>query len=200
MLVVVTRAGSEHPLVKVVLEADEEETSTETEAAEEEPPNPILPVPKEMAYAFVGFIALFLIIRLLLFPKFKASMDARQARIRGDHEAAERTRAAAEHQAADYEAGIAEARAEANRVLEAARAEVEADRQAKVAAANARIAERRALAAAETEAAKTAAMGQVEEAVGEVAATIAGRALGRTIDPGAVRDVVSEVVNAGVAR
>lgn len=199
MLVVVTRAGSELPLVKVVLEAEDEST-TEAGATEEEPPNPILPVPKEMAYAFVGFLALFLIIRLLLFPKFKASMEARQARIRGDHEAAERTRAAAEHQAADYEAGVADARAEANRILEVARAEVEADRQAKLAAANARIGERRAVAAAETDAAKAAAMGQVEEAVGEVASTIAGRALGRTIDPGSVRDIVSEVVNAGVAR
>jgi F-type H+-transporting ATPase subunit b len=199
VLVVVNRAGSEHPLVKVILQ-EEETTTTETAATEKTPPNPILPVPKEMVYAFVGFLALFLIIRLLLFPKFKASMEARQARIRGDHETAERTRAAAEHQAADYEAGIGEARAEANRILEAARAEVEADRQAKVAAANARIGERRAVATAETDAAKAAAMGQVEEAVGEVAATIAGRALGRTIDPASVRDVVSEVVNAGVAR
>ncbi len=196
MHVLVSHAAG-RPVAQVVVPR-QESTTTSTEPAKE--PNPILPVGTEIVYAFVGFMALFLIVRYLLFPKMKRGMDARYGHIRAQHEAAESTREHAERQRAEYEAGIAEARAEANKVLEVARAEVEADRQAKLAAANARIAERRAAATAETEAAIAAARSHVEDAVAEVASTVAGRALGRTVDPGSIRDVVSDVVHAGVAK
>jgi F-type H+-transporting ATPase subunit b len=199
VLVVVTNSGAARPEVRVVFQQEDPATGAEGATAET-PPNPILPVGPEIAYAVIGFAVLFIGLRYFIFPRLRRGIDARAASIRDAHEGAVATRAGAEDQAAAYDEGVAEARAEANRILDAARHEVEADRQAKLAAANARIAERRAAAAADLDTAKQGVMGQVEDAVAEVASAVAGRALGRSIHPGSVRDVVSTVVNAEVAR
>jgi F-type H+-transporting ATPase subunit b len=195
---VVTHAGA-LPAVKVLAAEGSTEQATTTETPEKTGPNPIAPELKEIAWGAGAFILLAVVMRYWLFPKLKNGMDARYASIRNAHETAEATRDAAQAEVAAYDAGIAEARAEAAVILDEARREVEADRQRKLAAANSRIAERRAAAAVEAEAAKAAAMGHIEDAVAEVAAAIAGRVLEQPVDPSSVRDTVRSVVSAGVA-
>ena len=195
---VVTHAGA-LPAVKILSAEGSTDQATTTETPEKTGPNPIAPELKEIAWGAGAFILLAVVMRLWLFPKLKNGMDARYASIRTAHETAEATRDAAQAEVAAYDAGIAEARAEASVILDEARREVEADRQRKLAAGNTRIAERRATAAAEAEAAKAAAMGHIEDAVAEVASEIAGRVLDQPVDPASVRDTVRGVVSAGVA-
>jgi F-type H+-transporting ATPase subunit b len=173
-----------------------QETTTTTTA--EEAPNPILPVGNETWWGLGSFLVLLVLMRLWLFPKVKKGMVARNAKIQGDLDEAERIREEAASDVAQYHAALAEARGEAARILEVARHEVDADRTAKVSAANARIAEQRAAAAAELEAARVAALGQVEDIVVEVASSAAERLLGKPVDRVAVRPMVSEVVRAEV--
>lgn len=199
MLVVVTHVGAALPQVRV-LAADEEPTPISAEVEVKQAPNPILPVRNELIYAFVGFMALFLMMRYWLFPALKKGIDARNAMIRSRHESADALRASARAEAAAYDAGLAEARVEAAAYLDAARQEVDADRQRKLVEVNGRIAERKAVAAQEHGAAKATALGHIEDAVADVASSIAGRALNRDIDPGSIRGIVSEVVNAGVTQ
>jgi len=174
-----------------------QETTTTTAASTKSEPNPILPVPKEMAWGLGSFLVLVLLMRVWLYPALKKGMDARYAKIREDTDVAESTREAAAADEARYEAAIAQARSEANALIDAARREVEADRSAKMATANARISERRAEAAAETDASKQAAMGQVQQVVVEVASSAAERILGRPVDRETVAPLVTEVVHAG---
>jgi F-type H+-transporting ATPase subunit b len=174
-----------------------QETTTTT-ASTEEAPNPILPVGNEVWWGLGCFLALVLLMRVWLFPKLKNGMVARNAKIQGDLDEAERVREEAADDVAAYEAALAEARGEAARILEVARHEVDADRTAKVSAANARIAEQRATATAELEAARAAALGQVEDIVVEVGSVAAERLLGKPIDRGVARPIVSEVVRAEV--
>ncbi len=173
-----------------------QETTTTTTA--EEAPNPILPVGNETWWGLGSFLVLLVLMRLWLFPKVKKGMVARNAKIQGDLDEAERIREEAASDVAQYEAALGEARGEAARILEVARHEVDADRTAKVSAANARIAEQRAAAAAELEAARVAALGQVEDIVVEVASSAAERILGKPVDRVGVRPMVSEVVRAEV--
>ena len=175
-----------------------QETTTTTAASTKSEPNPILPVGKEFAWGIGSFLILVILMRLWLYPALNKGTDARYAKIREDTDVAESTREAAAADEARYEAAIAQARSEANALIDAARREVEADRSAKMAAANARIAERRAEAAAETDASKQAAMGQVKEVVVEVASSAAERILGRPVDRDTVGPLVTEVVHAGV--
>jgi F-type H+-transporting ATPase subunit b len=182
-------------------EGDGGETTTTAETTtKKDPPNPILPVGKEMAWGFGSFIVLALLMRFWLFPRVKKGMDARYAHIQSDLSEAERTRAAAEAEVARYEDAMAEARAAANRLIDAARADVEADRSAKLGAAGARIAERRAEASAQQDAARRAALAQLTEAVVEVSASAAERVLGSPVDRDSARSIVADVMAAGVTQ
>jgi F-type H+-transporting ATPase subunit b len=173
-----------------------QETTTTT-ASTEEAPNPILPVGGEMAWGLGSFLVLVLLMRVWLFPKLKKGTDARYAKTQADLSDAERIRAAGADDVARYEAAIAEANAEAARLLEEARREADADRTTQVTAANARIAERRAAAAAEVEAARQAAVASTAPIVTEVAASAAERILGVPVDRAQVRPIVAEIVTAG---
>jgi len=175
----------------------QEDGATTTTASTEEPPNPILPVGKEMAWGLGSFLVLVLLMRIWLFPKLKKGMDARYAKTRADLDDAERIREEGAADVARYEAAIAEANAEATRLLEQARRELDADRTTKVTAANARIAERRAAAAAEVEAARQRALASTESIVLSIGASGAERILGAPVDRDAARPVVAEIVAAG---
>jgi F-type H+-transporting ATPase subunit b len=175
-----------------------QETTTTTAASTKEAPNPILPVGNELWWGLGSFLALVLLMRVWLFPKLKKGMVARNAKIQGDLDDAERIREEAAEDVAAYEAALAQARGEAARILEVARHDVDADRTAKLTAANARIGEQRAAAAAELDAARAAALGQAEEIVVEVAAAAGERVLGKPVDRAVARPMVSEVVRAEV--
>jgi F-type H+-transporting ATPase subunit b len=190
--VVVIHAGAAGATVVV----PRQETTTTTTAPEA--PNPILPVGNELWWGLGSFLVLLVLMRVWLFPKVKNGMVARNAKIRGDLDEAERVHEEAAEDVAAYEAALAEARAEAARILEVARHDVDADRTAKVSAANARIAEQRAVATAELDAARVAALGQVEDIVVEVASAAAERILGKAVDRNTARPIVGEVVRAEV--
>jgi len=175
-----------------------QETTTTTAASTKEAPNPILPVGNELWWGLGSFLALVLLMRVWLFPKLKKGMVARNAKIQGDLDDAERIREEAAEDVAAYEAALAAARGEAARILEVARHDVDADRTAKLTAANARIGEQRAAAAAELDTARAAALGQAEEIVVEVAAAAGERILGKPVDRAAVRPTVSDVVRTEV--
>lgn len=162
--------------------------------------NPIAPEPKEIIWGFGSFAVFALLMRYLIFPKLKKSMDARYRSIQADHEAADALTAAARSEVAQYEAQVAGVRAEANQRIDAARQTLEAERQARLAEVNARINERRAAAAAEVEAAREAARGHIEEAVADVAARAGELATGRRPSDDVVRRAVADVMSAGVAR
>jgi F-type H+-transporting ATPase subunit b len=199
VLVVVSQAGA-RPEARVVLQQEGgggTGTTTETETAKQ-PPNPILPVGKEMAWAFGTFLALFLVMRYVLYPRLKRGMDARYQFIRGQLEKADAVRAAAEGEAAQYQAAVAEVRAQAASRIDAARQELESVRQQRLTEVNAEIGEQRAAAADAAEEARRAALGQVELAVGDVAASVAERALGAPVDRTVAEAAAAEVVRAGV--
>jgi F-type H+-transporting ATPase subunit b len=180
-----------------VLFAEEEEGAEATEGSEATAPNPILPVGPELIWGAGTFIVLALLMRYFLYPRLQRGTDARAELIRQGNEGAEQTRADIRQLQANYDAGIAGARAEAAAIIDAARAEVEADRRQKLEAANARISALKADAAAADDASRSAALSGVEDAVADVAAVLAGRALGRSVDPAELRPLAADVVSGG---
>ena len=162
--------------------------------------NPIALELKELVWGFGAFVVFAVLLRYVLWPPLKASIEARDQRVIDDLAAAEAVTAGAQGDVTEYEAQRAAARAEAQRHVEAARATLEAERTERIAEANARIAERRAAALAEVEAAREAAQSEVEAAVHAVASTAARLAAGREADPEVVRRAVADAMNAGAAR
>lgn len=187
--------------VTVLITAEEGEGGEEHHAElPEEDLNPIFPEVKEILWGFGSFVVFAILLRYVFYPKLRKGMDARYNSIRSGHEQAERVKDDAREAVAQYEAQLAQIRAEAQQRIEAARATLEAERAEQLAAANARIAEKRAAAAAQAEDARRAAQADIEAAVRAVAARAGELAVGRTPDPSVVDQAVAAVMNAGVAR
>lgn len=186
---VVSTAGS---LVSSFITADDPPPTSDL--------NPIAPELKEMAWGFGSFAVLALVLRYLIWPKFRASIESREQGIVDDRAQAEAMTVAARTDVAQYEAQRAAIRAEAQQQVEAARTTLDAERTERLAEANARIAERRSAALAEVDAARAAAAGDVEAAVAAVATRAGQLATGRAPDEAVVRRVVESTLNAGVSR
>jgi F-type H+-transporting ATPase subunit b len=191
----VTGAGE----LQVRLLAAQEEEGEEHAEEVDEGPSPIAPELKELAWGVGSFVVFLILVRLVFYPRIKKGMDARRALIDGQLEQAERTRADAEGEVAQYQAKLAEVRAEAARRIDAARQVLDQERQERLAEVNARIADKRAAATAEVEAAKAAARGQIVDAAAEVAASAAQRVLGRPVDAAAARAAAEDALSAGVS-
>jgi F-type H+-transporting ATPase subunit b len=161
--------------------------------------NPIALEMKELAWGFGAFAVFAVLLRYAIWPKLHKSIEGRNSRIEADLAAAESTTAAARGDVAEYEAQRAAARAEAQKVVEQARATLEAERTARLAEVNAAIAARRAEAVAQVEASKAAARGEVEAAVTAVAATAGQLATGHRPSDELLRRAVESTLNAGAA-
>jgi F-type H+-transporting ATPase subunit b len=196
-LVTVTVSAAGH--LQVILPAQTPTTAAETVAEAETGPSPIAPEKKELLWGAGAFVVLAILVRLVLFPRLKKGMDARHELIRSELEEAERVRAQAEAELAEYNTALAQVRAEANARIDAARQTLEGERQARLAQVNSEVAARRAAAAAEAEAAKAAAREQVITAAGQVAAVAGQRVLGRPVDLAAARAAVEGAMSAEVS-
>ncbi len=186
---------SGQPVTVVLPRADATTTTVATtEAPAKDPPNPILPVGKEILWGAGTFLVLFLIMRLYAFPKVRQGMDARAASISGDLLAATAATAGAQEQSVRYEAALAAARAEGAKEIDAARQRLDAYRGEQFGVANAAIAGRRAEVTAEIDQARATAMAGMEGAVLDVAHSASELILGRSVDREAQRDIASQVL------
>ena len=90
-------------------------------AAEEAPPNPILPEPVELIVGAIVFLIVFAALAKFAFPSLNAMLAARTDRIQGELERAEQTHTEARNELESYRRQVAGARDEANRIVEEAR-------------------------------------------------------------------------------
>lgn len=175
---------------ELVVRLPMQHVAAEAATTEDTGPSPIAPEAKELAWGAGAFIVMFVLMRIVLFPRVKKGMQARYGKIRDDHETADATRAAARAEVAAYEQELAGVKTEAAKRIDAARQAMEAERATAIAAANDRIATKRAAANAANDAAKAAASHHIRAAVADVSGRAAELATGRR--PGA--DVIDSVV------
>jgi F-type H+-transporting ATPase subunit b len=164
------------------------------EEAEEKAKNPIIPTGKEMLWAFVFFMLLFLLLRFVLVPPLQRLMRERDDKIRADLEGAEQAKDDVARLRVDYDAALATARAEADEVIGAARAEADARRAQLQATADAEIAQLRAAAQAEIIGARERALTAVRGEVGEMAVTAASAVIGAPVDPARAASAVDRAL------
>ena len=175
-------------------------TTTTTTVVEKSAPNPIAPESKELYWSAGSFIVLFILMRFFFFPKIKKGMEARYAGIRGNIEGADKVKADARGDVAEYEKALDAVRAEAAARVDKARQTVDAERQAKLAEVNGRIAAKRAEADAANAAARAAVRDQVAAAVTQVASKAAELATGRAPDAATVQQAVTAAMESAGSR
>lgn len=100
--------------------------------AQEEPhqtPNPILPIWQELVVGGISFAILAFVLMKFVFPRMETTFKARVDAIEGGIQRAEKAQAEANETLNQYKAQLAEARTEAARIRDEARADAEGIRQ-----------------------------------------------------------------------
>ena len=159
-----------------------------------EAPNPIIPAMDEVIWGTLSFLILFAVMAKFAYPALKKAMDARSEKIQGDLDAADSARSDAESLRAGYDAKLAEAQAEAARIIEAARADAEQVRQDRIAAIEPEIAEKRAEAEADIEAAKDRALADLRAQVTSLAVGAAEQVVRSSLDEAAYARLVDDYI------
>jgi F-type H+-transporting ATPase subunit b len=144
-------------------------------------PNPLIPQVSDLIYGGFVFVVVFIVFIWKVLPRLNALLDARSDAIEGGIKRAEIAEAAAEAKKGEYEAALAEARAEAAKIRDVARADgakivAEAKEQATVEAARVT-----ANAQLQIDAERTAALVSLRAEVGSLAIDLASGVIGESL-------------------
>jgi len=163
-------------------------------SAEDPVSNPIIPELFEVVWGSIAFAILLFVMWKFALPPIRRAMEARTERIQGDLDSAASVRSEAEELRASYDARLAEANAEAARIIEEARAAAESVRQERLAAIEPEIAERRAQAEADIEAARARAMAEVRADITSIAVGAAEQVVRASIDEAAHAQLIEDYI------
>lgn len=142
----------------------------------------------------LGFI--FFVIARGMVPKIQATVDAREQRIAGDLEAAQKARAAADETEAAWRARMDAARAESARIAQDAKQESGRDSEAKVKAAADKINRKVESAEAKIRDALGAARSEIEAVAAEATREMVSRLTGIAVDSREAAAAVKAELNA----
>jgi F-type H+-transporting ATPase subunit b len=143
--------------------------------------NPLIPNVWEIVVTVIGFAILLFIVSKFVVPAFEKTYEERSAAIEGGIAKAEAAQAEANAALESYKQQLTDARTEANRIREEARAEgaqILADLKEKAAAESARITEQ---AHVQIEAERQAAVASLRNEVGTLATALAAKIVGESL-------------------
>ncbi len=158
------------------------QATTPTTAVAPAPTNPILPSGTEILWGTVSFIVLVLLMWKFAFPQVQKAMQARTDKIRNNLDEAETIRSEAQAILEDYQRQLADARTEANRIIEEARQAADQLRQDMVRRADEEVAELRQRTAEDMRIAQERLLGQLQTQVRELAIDLAEKVVGANLD------------------
>jgi len=141
----------------------------------------------------LGFI--FFVIARGMVPKIQATVDARESRIAGDLEAAQKARAAADETEAAWRARIDAARADAARIAQEAKQASAQETEKKIKAAADKINRKVEAAQAKIRDASTAARAEIEALAAEAAQEMVRRLTGIAVDKNEAAQAVKADLN-----
>jgi F-type H+-transporting ATPase subunit b len=165
-------------------------------------PNPIIPIWQEIVIGGISFAVLAFVLMKFVFPRMEATFKARVDAIEGGIERAEKAQAEANETLNQYKAQLAEARTEAARIRDEARADAEGIRQDVLAKAREE-SDRIIAAGRETLAAeRQAIVRELRVEMGTLAVDLAGKIVGESLADearrkGTVERFLSELETAG---
>jgi F-type H+-transporting ATPase subunit b len=160
-----------------------------------EAPSPILPETNELIWGGISFLLLLALMWKFAFPALKDGMNARTERIRADLDAAESAKNEAVSTLDSYKAQLADAKAEAARIIEEARQSADALKRDQEARLQTELAEARSRAAADIEAAKAQATADLRNELAQLAVGAASAVVGKNLDPATQGQLVEDYIN-----
>jgi F-type H+-transporting ATPase subunit b len=144
--------------------------------------NPVVPIWQEVVVGTIAFALLVFVLGRFVWPRMEQTFQARVDAIEGGIARAEEAQAEAQRTLEQYRAQLADARNEANRLIEEARKSADVLRADLQQRAQADIAELRARAAADVEAAKSSALADLRAEVANLAIGAAETIVQKNLD------------------
>ena len=148
----------------------------------------------------ISFVVLFVLMTKFAYPAIKKGMAARTDRIRADLDAAEGAKAEAEGVLVGYKAQLADAKAEAGRIIEEARQAADALKKDAEARLATELAEARARGAADIEAAKAQATADLRGELASLAVGAASAVVNKNLDPAAQTQLIEDYLSSVSSR
>ena len=161
----------------------------------QEAPSPILPETNEIIWGGISFLLLLLLMWKFALPAIKEGMNNRTERIRSDLDTAETAKAEAVGVLDGYKAQLADAKAEAGRIIEEARQAADALKKDQESRLQTELAETRARAAADIEAAKAQATADLRGELASLAVGAASAVVNKNLDPAAQTQLIEDYIN-----
>ena len=161
----------------------------------QEAPSPILPEMNEIIWGGIAFLLLLLLMWKFALPSVKEGMNARTERIRSDLDTAESAKTEAVGVLDTYKAQLADAKAEAARIIDEARQSADALKKDQETRLQTELAEARARSAADIEAAKAQATADLRGELAELAVGAASAVVNKNLDPAAQSQLIEDYIN-----
>ncbi|MBI1369691.1 MAG: F0F1 ATP synthase subunit B [Planctomycetes bacterium] len=143
-------------------------------------------------WTLVLFIVLLAVLGKFVWPNIVSGLDAREHKIREDIHSAEKANQQAQKTLAEYKQSLADAHAEARKMIDQARVDADAVRAKLVADAEAEAAKLRERSRQEIMQAKQQAVSDLYAQAGEIAVAVAGKILHRQINASDTQSLVDE--------
>jgi len=160
----------------------------------------LLPDTPELIWGLFAFIVLFLVMRKLVFPRLNVALEDRRALIEGKMEEADAKLVEMEEAKRAFEASLGDARGQAGRILEEAKADAESTRETILASAREeaqRIIER---ATADANSERVRLLEELRGQVGALSVQLAERIVERELDVATHSSLVDEYIQRLAAR
>lgn len=154
----------------------------------------LYPHASELIVGALAFAVLFVFMWKWVLPRVNALLEERRQQIQGQLESAEQTRQQAERELADYRAQLANAREEANRIIEEARATADQMRRDMERRAEEEAGNIVARAQDEINAERDRVFNELRAQVADIAVGLAGRVVGAELDTKAHQRLIDEYI------
>ncbi len=158
-------------------------------------PSPILPAKNELIYGISAFAVLLFVLSKFAYPAIKKGTEARTERIRESIDEADKLKAEAAASLAQYQSSVADAKNEANRIVEEARTAAEAVRADVIARAEAEANDIKAKAREDVEAGKARAISELQSQVGDLTIALAEKVVEKSLDDATNRQLIDNYIN-----
>lgn len=154
----------------------------------------VLPETAELIWGLVSFIFVLGFLSKVAFPKIKQALEAREQQIQGDLESAESAKAEAATVLEDYKKQVADAKGEANRIIEEARQSAETVRKELVAKAEKEAQQIVERAQEQLVNERNRTVQELQGQLAEMSIELAEKVVGRSIDASSHKEMVDAYI------
>ena len=154
----------------------------------------ILPDPAELIWGAICFVVVLFVLTKKAFPALREAIEKREKTIQGNLEEAERAKTDAQRELEGYKQQLAEARGEANRIIEEARQSAEQVRRDLTAKAERDAEAIVARAQEQIEAERNRTVQELQSTIADLSIELAEKVVGRSLDGGSQREMVDAYI------